>query len=683
MPNHLINENSPYLLRHINDLVDWYPWGKEALAEAERRNKPIFLNIGYAASHLCYRMEQESFEDTETAALLNQNFVSIKVDREERPDLDNIYMQATSTITGSRGWPMSVFLTPDLRPFYAGTYFPPARHQNIPSFKEVLVHIIKVWRERRDEVDRVSKQVLQRMQPPILNKSGNPFASEALEAAAKSLLESYDWENGGWGAAPKFPQSMTIEFLLRRALTNSPHREQALKVSRHALNAMSLGGMYDVVGGGFAHCSVDNFWRRPLFEKMLCDNAQLAAVYLHAYLVTCEEKYRWVCKETLDFLLREMSHPGGGFYSSLDSDSDGEEGKFYLWTHDQIEAVLGSDFGFFKTAYGITSGWNWQEKTILQRSFDDSVLAVHFKIDPKIVHLKLAECHSRLLAARNLRNRPATDDKILVMSNALAFAAFAEAGRYLKRKDYVNVAIRCARFLLDNLYVDGRLLRSWRNGQAKHNAYLEDYASLILALLSLYQSDPNTLWYTTALTLADQMVAHFSDPAIGFFDTRNDHEMLLFRPKNLQDQLTPSGNALAATALLQLAAYADRAKWRSKVLDMLSSIQSMALRYPTAFAQWLSAVDFAIGPTGQVVVIGNPDNPKTQELLETLWKSYRPRQVVAISAHSSERGVPAILKDHPLFNDQPTAYVFQGALRPQAVSSPQELEIRLTNNSVQ
>jgi len=473
---------------------------------------------------------------------------------------------------------------------------------------------------------------------------------------------------------------MTIEYLLRRATTDSSQSEQILKVSQHFLNAMSRGGMYDVVGGGFSRYSVDNFWKTPHFEKMLYDNAQLALAYLHGYLVTGEVKYRRVCEETLDFILREMTHPGGGFYSSLDADSEGEEGKFYVWTQDEIQNVLGSDFEFFKAAYGITPQGNWEEKTILQRELDDSSLAALFKIDPVTIPIKLAGCHSKLLIVRNTRIRPGTDDKVLVMWNALALSAFAEAGRYLKRKDYLDAAIRNAHFLMDNLYINGRLSRSWRDGQAKHNAYLEDYAGLTHAMLALYQSDPNPAWYVAALRLGDEMVTHFADPNGGFFDTRDDHESLLIRPKDIQDNATPSGNALAATALLELAAYGNRNDWRSVAEDMLGSIQNAIMRYPTAFAQWLCAADFAVGPTHEVAIIGDPEDPKTQEFLKTLWKSFRPRQVTVISVYPAEPGSSALLNDRPLLNRQPTAYVCQGFVCLQPVNSPSDMEAQLTGN---
>jgi uncharacterized protein YyaL (SSP411 family) len=629
-------------------------------------------------------MENESFTDPETAAIMNENFVNIKVDREERPDLDRIYMQATTAMTGSGGWPMSVFLTPELRPFYAGTYFPPVRRYNMPAFKDVLVSLAGAWREQKDEIDRVGSQIMEYLKPPAgAGASDGPFNPETLETATQLLIDSYDWKNGGWGEAPKFPQPMSIEFLIRRAIANPSKKDEILKLVVHVLNAMSRGGMYDVVGGGFARYSVDNTWKVPHFEKMLYDNAQLASVYLHGYLVTGDVHYRQVCEETLDFILRELTNPQGGFFSSLDADSEGEEGKFYIWTYDQIQNILGSDFEFFKAAYGITPQGNWEGKTILQRNLDDSSLAARFKIERETIRIKFAGLHARLLEARSKRIRPGTDDKVLVMWNALALMAFAEAGRYLGRKDYLDAAIRNARFLLDNLLVSDRLFRSWREGQAKHNAYLEDYAGLTLGLLSLYQSDPNTEWYTQALGLADQMIAHFTDTDGGFFDTRDDHEVLLVRPKDIQDNATPSGNSLAAMALLELASYGDRSAWRSLAEDMLASIQNVLVRYPTSFAQWLSAADFAAGPTFEVAIVGDPRDERMKALLETLWKRYRPRQVTAISSHPPMPGSPALLDERPLIGNQPTAYVCQGFVCLQPVNSPDEMEIQLTGNEFQ
>ena len=680
MPNRLAYENSPYLLQHANNPVNWFPWGQEALEKAKSENKPIFLSIGYAACHWCHVMEHESFEDESIADIMNEHFVNIKVDREERPDLDSIYMTATQAMTGSGGWPMSVFLTPDLQPFYAGTYFPPLRRYNMPSFSEVLLALANAWKDEREKIVESGQKITAHIQAQTSpSQYALNLAQEHLSAVVNALNDAYDWGYGGWGDAPKFPQPMLIEFLLRQSTRGN---EIATKMVTHVLRAMAKGGMYDVVGGGFARYSVDNFWRTPHFEKMLYDNAQLALVYLHAYLVTGERQFRQVCEETLDFILREMTHPDGGFYSSLDADSEGEEGKFYVWTADELKAVIADDYEFFKTAYGITENGNWEGKTILQRALDDSTLAARFGLDVESVKAKLADYHAKLLSERNDRIRPGTDDKILVFWNALALTAFAEAGRYLKRKDYTQTAIRNAQFLLNNLHQNGRLLRSWRNGQSKHNAYLEDYASFILGLLSLYQTDPDPEWYASAHKFADEMVTHFRDlDSGGFFDTRDDHEALLIRPKDLQDNATPSGNALAATALLQLVAYGGNAEWRDLVEQMFTSNLETILRYPTAFAQWLCAADFAIGPVQEVAVVGETGNPKTQAILNTLRKTYRSRQVVAISDYPPNSNAPVLLQDRPLHNNQPTVYVCQNFVCRQPTNDPAQLAIQLSENA--
>jgi uncharacterized protein YyaL (SSP411 family) len=675
MPNKLANENSPYLLQHANNPVDWHPWGEEALNRARTENKPIFLSIGYAACHWCHVMEHESFEDPDTAALMNEHFVNIKVDREERPDLDSIYMQATTAMTGSGGWPMSVFLTPDLQPFYAGTYFPPVSRYNMPAFRDVLASLARAWREEKDEIARVGKQVLDYLQPPaIVGTERQGFTQETLEAITKSLIDSYDWSHGGWGAAPKFPQSMALEFLLRRLTADSAHKDQTLRLCIHALDAMSRGGLYDVVGGGFARYSVDNFWRVPHFEKMLYDNAQLALVYLHGFQVTGEARFRQVCEETLDFVLREMTHPEGGFYSSLDADSEGEEGKFYVWTQDELERTLDTDFEFFKAAYGITSQGNWEGKTVLQRALDDHTLAARFKLDPEAVRRKLAESHRKLLQIRGNRIRPGTDDKVLVMWNALMLSAFAEAGRFLSRQDYLEAAARNARFLLNNLYRDNRLLRSWREGQAKHNAYLEDYAALILSLLDLYQSDFKLEWFEAASKLVNEMAEHFTDPNGGFFDTRDDHEALIVRPKDMQDNATPSGNAMACEALFKLAAFTDKGRYRDMAEQALGLVADFAVRYPTSFGRWLLAADFALGNVKQVAVVYEDEKNGAEELLQALRSGFRPKQIVAASSVPLLPGAPPLLQGRPVRDGKPTVYVCENFVCKIPVTTISELE---------
>ncbi len=680
MPNRLAHESSPYLLQHAENPVDWYPWGAEALEKARREDKPIFLSIGYAACHWCHVMAHESFEDAETAAIMNEHFVNIKVDREERPDLDGIYMQAVVAMTGQGGWPMSVFLTPDGKPFYGGTYFPPVSRYHLPAFREILETIARLWRKDRARLLESSEKLSQHLQPQANMGGGGSLPGEqALEQAAMSLAQAYDWKYGGWGQAPKFPQPMTIEYLLRRGTRGDKF---AIEMADHALHAMARGGMYDVIGGGFARYSVDAEWHTPHFEKMLYDGAQLALAYLHAYKITGKPAFRRVCEETLDFIVREMTHPQGGFYSSLDADSEGEEGKYYVWSPQEVQQAVGDsqDAAFLIAAYGVTEAGNFEGKNVLQRVLNDEQLAEKFGLPVEEVPAELTRLHALLLAARSQRVRPDTDDKVLVFWNALALAAFAEAGRYLGRPDYTSVAIRNARFLLDNLYREGRLLRSWREGQAKHNAYLEDYAGLILALLSLYQSDPDPHWYSTALKLAEEMVAHYVDPEGGFFDTRDDHEELLFRPKDVQDNATPSGNALAAAVLLQLAAYENRSEWRDLAEAMLTAMQEAMARYPTAFAQWLCAADFAIGPACEVAVLGDSGNPGTKALVDVLWKTYRPRVVAAISAYPPGPGSPALLKERPLQNGRPTTYVCQGFVCRQPVNTPEEMLAQLENN---
>ncbi|GAB4581468.1 MAG: thioredoxin domain-containing protein [Anaerolineales bacterium] len=673
MPNRLAYENSPYLLQHQNNPVDWYPWGQEALDKAKREDKPIFLSIGYAACHWCHVMEHESFEDPRTAALMNKYFVNIKVDREERPDLDSIYMQAVVAMTGHGGWPMSVFLTPDGEPFYGGTYFPPTRRYNMPSFTEVLGAIANTWQNDRERALRSGQQLKTHLQSeirPMPNAVG--LSADKAQQAAMGLAQSYDWKNGGWGQAPKFPQPMTIDFLLSRATRGD---RLALDIATHALDAMAKGGMYDVVGGGFARYSVDDRWLVPHFEKMLYDNAQLARVYLHAYLITKNPFYRRVVEETLDFVIRELTHPEGGFYSSLDADSEGEEGKFYIWTLAEIQEILQEEAALFIAAYNITEGGNFEGHTVLQRALSDHELAEQFAIPLEAVLPRLQTAHAKLLARRAGRIRPGTDDKVLTAWNGLMLIAFAEAGRYLPREDYKTLAIRNADFLITRLYTSNRLLRSWRNGQTRHNAYLEDYAALILGLLALYQTDPNPRWFGEAQRLANEMVAHFQDPNGGFFDTRDDHETLVVRPKDMQDNATPSGNALAITALLQLAAFTSHGEWRDIAERALGGIQPVLTRYPTAFAQWLFALDFALGPVQEIALVGPA--PARDRLVQTVWERYNPRQVVAISDAIPPSGAPSLLQDRPLLNELPTAYVCEHFVCQHPVNSPEALKALL------
>jgi hypothetical protein len=673
MPNRLSESNSPYLLQHADNPVEWYPWGEEAQEKARREDKPIFLSIGYAACHWCHVMAHESFEDPETARLMNDHFVNIKVDREERPDLDSIYMNAVVALTGHGGWPMSVFMTPDGRPFYGGTYFPPVPRYNMPSFQDILLSLARLWREDREKLLKAGNELAGHLRTAYSTPVNHgPLVKDTLEKASLILAQTYDWGHGGWGKAPKFPQPMAIEFLLARSALGD---QLALDIGIHALKAMAKGGMYDVVGGGFARYSTDDDWLVPHFEKMLYDNAQLALAYLHGYLLTGDESFRWVCEETLDFIARELTDPQGGFYSSLDADSEGEEGKFYVWSLEEIrEAVTDpEDAEFLIAVYGITQTGNFEGNNVLQRGLADEALSSHFGMSAEEAPDRLRHLHARLLDARSKRVRPGTDDKVLTSWNALALSAFSEAGRYLKRSDYMELAMRNARFLLSEMHSSRGRLRSWRAGSAQQPAFLEDYGALILGLLALYQTDPHADWFSSAVDLAEEMILKFQDPAGGFFDTAEDQQTPVTRPKDLQDNATPSGNALAANALLQLSAYTARGEWRDLAEVMLASIQEPASRYPTAFSKWLCAIDFAINPNRGLAILGDPSDPKTKGLIEVLWSAYRPHLVAAISSFPPPPGSPPLLDDRPLLNEQPTAYVCHHFVCHRPVNRPEEM----------
>ena len=663
MPNHLENSSSPYLLQHKNNPVNWFPWGVEALEKSKSENKPIFLSIGYAACHWCHVMAHESFEDPETAAFMNEHFINIKVDREERPDLDNIYMQATIAMTGSGGWPMSVFLTPDLKPFYAGTYFPPVRRYNMPSFKEVLAGLANAWQNDRNEVANTSNKVFEHLNTMLKSSAEERLTAEHLDAIAKAMQGAYYWGTGGWGDAPKFPQPMALEFLLHHSVTTK--QIEYLKLIEHCLKVMARGGMYDIVGGGFSRYSTDDHWRVPHYEKMLYDNAQLIRVYLHAWQITRDPFYKRIVEEILDFIAKEMTHPQGGFYSSLDADSEGEEGKFYVWTLDEIRDALQNKTEFFEAAYGVTTQGNWEGKTILQRTMDDASLAARFGLSPELVQTKLADSHSRLYAARARRVRPGTDDKVLTSWNGLMLAAFAEAARVLadvnlKASSYFNLAARNAEFLLTHLRPNGQLRRSWRDGKTTNEVFLEDHASLILGLLELYQTDFNEKWFAAAKELADEMIEKFQDSNGGFFDTPHDGEQMLFRPKDVQDNATPSGNAMACEALIKLAAYTNDGRYRDLAEKSLGLVTNFVLRYPLGFGRWLSALELASGTLKQVAVVGEAGDPNFQRLIKALRAEYRPGVVVAASSLPIKENAPALLKDRGMTDGEATAYVCEG-----------------------
>ena len=681
MKNMLANETSPYLLQHAENPVNWFPWGTEALTKAAQEDKPIFLSIGYAACHWCHVMEEESFEDEHTAAILNQNFVSIKVDREERPDLDHIYMNAVVAMTGQGGWPMSVFLTPQGEPFFGGTYFPPQQRYGMPAFPDLLENISKLWNTDRSKLLESAENITQylRENSSVAFEADASLDKGVIDSAVEQLSQSYDHKYGGWGNAPRFPQPMIIDFLLPQALRENPPDRAIMKIVEHYLDTMQRGGLYDVVGGGFHRYSTDDNWLIPHFEKMLYDNAQLALVYLRTYLITGETGYLRTCQQTLDFVQREMTHPMGGFYSSLDADSDGKEGVFYTWSQDEINAALSdkSMIENFKSIYPILPLGNFEGKNILQRQQSDQDLAANLGIPLTQYYSNLDDYHTCLLNKRQERNRPLTDDKVLTGWNALMMIAFAEAGRYLQRPDYLETAQKNAHFLLDHLYKDGRLLRAWREGTAKNNAYLEDYAALIIGLITLYQADNDISWYHHAVKLTNEMVASFSADDGGFYNTRADHEKLLLRPKEIQDNAIPSGNALAMKALLLMEAYAHNEQWRIITEKALTGAQPLMTRHPTAFPYWLQSLDLAVSSTQQVVVILPPNDILPGQATQLLHNHYRPHTILAITDEKQAPSAPPIAHNRPLLQNMPTYYICENFVCQRPTNSLEELTSQL------
>ncbi len=693
MANQLINETSPYLLQHAGNPVDWYPWGEEALAKAKAEDKPVFLSIGYSACHWCHVMAHESFEDPDTAAIMNENFVNIKVDREERPDLDSIYMEAVVAMTGNGGWPMSVFLTPSAEPFYGGTYFPPTNRYGMPSFKQVLLSIGEAYRNQREQIERGREQLRTRIGRSLaLRADADMVSPETLDAAYRRLASRFDSTHGGFGGAPKFPQPMNLEFLLR--YHHRTGQSDALSMVDVTLTRMASGGIYDQLGGGFHRYATDAHWLVPHFEKMLYDNALLARVYLHAWQVTGRPLYRRIVEETLDYVVREMTaeSPGrpvleqcrafGGFYSAQDADSEGEEGKFFLWTPNQVKSTLGDEEAeVFCRFYDVTPAGNFEGKSILNAKFDLGTAAAAARMDEDRLRRIIEQGKQKLFQARETRVKPERDDKVLTAWNGLMLAAFAEASQILGRDDYRKVAECNAQFVLSEMRRDGRLLRSWKanpptgGGKAKLNAYLEDYAFYADGLLALYRATFNPRWFAEARTLADHIRTYFADPQGGFFDTSHDHEQLISRPKTLQDNAIPSGNAMAADVLLRVAAYTGDDAYREPVEEMLAAMTSMMQEYPGGFSHWLSVQAFYLGPLREIALIGDPAADDTQAMLDVVSGQYRPHQIVALAAPGDEAAASTIplLADRPQLNGRTTAYVCQRFVCQNPVTDPASL----------
>ncbi len=697
--NHLIEETSPYLLQHAHNPVEWYAWHDEALEKAKSEDKPILLSVGYSACHWCHVMERESFENEEIATLMNQNFVSIKVDREERPDIDSIYMQAVQGMTGQGGWPMTVFLTPDGRPFYGGTYFPPHDRrygaETMPGFSTVLASIAHAYKENRQEIEEQATQIadyLQQRSDAPLRKAGSSlpagttFSLDLFSKASNALAKEFDSTYGGFGGAPKFPSTMSLELLLRITLHQfngdiaTPVSIPEIDMVELTLRKMAEGGIYDQLGGGFHRYSTDKQWLVPHFEKMLYDNALLSRVYLHTYLVTGVPFYRRIVEETLDYVVREMTSPEGGFYSTQDADSEGAEGKFFVWTPAEIEQVLSAeDAALFMPYYDVTKRGNFEGKNILHvqsrtRDADET------QVSDEALEESLKQSRAQLFKVREERVKPGRDEKILTSWNGLMLRSFAEAGRYLERLDYIEVATKNAEFLLRELRKDGRLLRTYKDGRAHLNGFLEDYAFLADGLLALYEATFEPRWFAEARALMDAAIPLFEDTQNGgFFDTGSDAEALISRPKDIMDNATPAGNSVAVDVLLRLAAFTGEQSYRQRADDYLQPLADVMVQHPQAFGHVLGALDFALSPSKEIAIIGPLATDDTLALLEVTNKQYLPNSVLAYSVPNDQNAaqVVPLLADRPLKNGKSTAYVCQNFACQAPVNTAEELSTLL------
>jgi uncharacterized protein YyaL (SSP411 family) len=681
MPNRLADETSPYLRQHADNPVEWYPWGEEALELARQQDKPILLSIGYAACHWCHVMAHESFEDAATAAYMNQHFINIKVDREERPDLDSIYMTAVVALTGQGGWPMTVALTPDGKPFFGGTYFPPTPRYGMPGFQQVLAGIVNAWQTKRQEIEQSAAEIAQHLGRSLaLEASESTLDEELFKRALGGILDNFDAKWGGFGRAPKFPPSMTLEFLLR--MHQQRGDKMALHMVEHTLKMMAYGGMYDQVGGGFARYATDEKWLVPHFEKMLYDNALLSRVYLHAWQVTGRPLYRRIVEETLDFVARELRHEAGGFYSSYDADSEGEEGKFYVWQAAEIRQVLGQEADLFIRYYGVSQAGNWEGKNILYVPQEPAAVAQALNIDVDEMEARLATARRKLYQVRAQRVWPGLDDKVLTAWNGLMLASFAEAGRSLHRPDYTAVAVQNADFLYRTMRrtgdasANGRLWRTWKEGaEARYNAYLEDYAYLADGLLALYQTTFDERWFAWAQEVAEMMLGHFRDEENGgFYDTSDDHEALIHRPKDVQDNATPSGNAMAAQVLLKLSLYTGNGRYWEVAEQATATLYEAMARYPTGFAHWLTAAAFILAEPREVAIIGRPAADDSRALVDVVFGQYRPHVIVAVGENGA---VIPLLADRPRLDQKATAYVCRRFVCQRPVTEPAALAAQL------
>ncbi len=660
--NRLAKEKSPYLLQHAHNPVDWYPWGKEAFEKAKKEDKPIFLSIGYSTCHWCHVMEHESFEDEEVAKILNEKFVAIKVDREERPDVDQIYMAAVQAMTSHGGWPLSAWLTPDLKPFMGGTYFPKEDRFGRPGFKTILTRIDELWKTKKAELVESGDQVAAHLKKMSeAEEPGEVKVDAVLEKGHFQIEKSYEPRFGGFSQQPKFPHSTTIQYLLRHHARTG--NKDSLQMAEKSLTEMARGGIYDQLGGGFARYSTDSMWIVPHFEKMLYDNALLAVAYLEAWQLTKKEFYARIVRETLDYILRDMTSKEGGFYSAEDADSEGIEGKFYVWNPQQVADVLGKDADRFMKAFDVTPRGNWEphEESIPKKQ---SVLRVVEDGD-------FSDLKKKLFEARSKRIRPHLDDKVLTSWNALMISAMAQAGTALGEPKYRDAAVRAAKFLLNAHKKDGKLLRTSRLGEAKLDAYLEDYAYLAQAMLDLYEATFDAAWFEEARGLAAKAVELFWDDAAGgFYTTSKGHDSLIARMREEYEGPHPTGNSVMALTLLKLHDYTGDAAIRDRADKTVRAFKSHLERYPAGHATMMCALDYLKGPSREIVVTG----PDPEPLLKVVRSRFLPNKVVALADGKSK--IPLLEGREPV-NGKAAAYVCENMACKKPVTDPAELEALL------
>ncbi len=669
--NRLINETSPYLLQHAHNPVDWYAWGDEAFEKARSEDMPVLVSIGYSACHWCHVMEHESFKDEATAAIMNEHFVNIKVDMEERPDVDQIYMNFVQLTTGRGGWPMNVFLTPDKRPFYGGTYFPPVSRYNMPSWPQILTSIAEAYRDRRAELETSANEIVGELQKMSVVETAGALSIEMLEAAFNSFSRTLDTVNGGFGGAPKFPPAMSLEFLLRYHHRTGDDR--ALAIVRQTCEKMADGGIYDQLGGGFHRYAVDAIWLVPHFEKMLYDNAQLIRVYLHAFQVTGDEFCKRIAIETLEYVKREMLDAAGGFYSSQDADSEGEEGKFFVWTSAEIAELLGEeDARIFNAFYDVSEAGNFEEKNILNVRSPAAMVAKTLEITEEQLNRVLERSRKKLMDVREKRIKPNRDEKVLTAWNGLMLAAFADAAAVLRSDEYLEIAVKNAEFIMSQLQRDGRLLRTWKDGTAKLNGYIEDYANVADSLIELFQVSGEVTYLIEAKRLADVMIIEFWDQKNGgFFFTSNDHEDLIVRNKDFYDNATPSGNSVGADVLLRLAKLTGEDKYERFAVTVLKLAASQIRRHPQGFGRALSALEFYLGDTKEIVIIGEKGN----DLAQSVLSKYRPNSVVVLSdSPETDATTIPLLKDRGTIEERATAYVCENFVCQRPVTTIEDLK---------